>query len=147
MLTAHARALSTKSILEYSGRQGTHLCTHCHWCCLCPRFPGRQVSSNLDKGGRHLDVTRTANCQSETMSWSFSASMETSCRRMATTPVQWNLQNSSNVALLLYVWSTSSWKYTRKRCATTVAPDTHREESVLTTQYDMLWLQKWQHLS
>ena len=46
---------------ECSGRPGTHLCTHCHWCCFCLPFPGRQVSSNLDKGGRHLDVSRTAN--------------------------------------------------------------------------------------
>ena len=38
---------------ECSGRQGTHLCTHCLWCCFCSPFPGRQVSSNLDKGGRH----------------------------------------------------------------------------------------------
>ena len=44
-----------------SGREGTHLCTHCHSCCFCSPFPGRQVSSNLDRGGRHLDVTRTAN--------------------------------------------------------------------------------------
>ena len=42
------------------------------------------------------------------MSWKFSANMETSCRRRATTPVQWNLQNSGDVALLLYVWS-ASW--------------------------------------
>ena len=39
------------------------------------------------------------------MSWRFSANLETSCRRRATTPVQWNLQNSGDVALLLYVWS------------------------------------------
>ena len=152
-----ANCTCTRSVnKECSGRPGTHLCTHCHWCCFCLPFQGRQVSSNLDKGGRHLDVSRTANERP----WvgGFLQIWKQCCQCRATTPVQWNLQNSGDVALLLYVWSASSWKRTTKHAwkgnvsflsgyATTVSPGAHREQNALTTQYDMIWLQKWQPLS